>query len=123
MTDDQKRIAIAEEDGWTHIPGEAPRYGGTFTHAGWKSFDGEFHRSDWRKKSAVGLPPYLTSRDAIVPAILRRFRTDHEKHKFNMALRDALDNWGGIEVSVAFALATADPRVLADAYLAAATKP
>jgi len=111
MTDDQKRIAIAEEDGWGKV------------HSFNRFKEGKFHLDgtlvgDKDGLTKVAVPPYLTSRDAIVPAIVRRFRTEEERNKFNSALVELLKlNFVDYAGFVAFALATADPRVLADAYL------
>jgi hypothetical protein len=118
MTDDQKRIAIAEEDGWGKV------------HSFNRFKEGKFHLDgtlvgDKDGLTKVAVPPYLVSRDAIVPAILRRFGKGGlvVRNHFYCCLKQLIGeatNWEAVDD---FALATADPRVLADAYLAAAAKP
>jgi len=108
MTNEQKRIAIAESDGWHPTPS------GNWTKnpSGFPSSQFPMHPS---------LPDYLNSRDAIVPAILRRFNTQEEKDAFTRAIQrttlkfdanDETPDW-------VFLIATATAAQLADAYLAA----
>ncbi len=107
MTDDQRRIKIAEADGWTYIE--------TLAFTG-------IPKGSRGNADARVIPDYLNSRDAIVEAILRRFKTDEEKTKLVDALMRLVD--AGTDpvtpiIEVSFTFATATARQLAKAYLAA----
>lgn len=120
MTIEEIRIQIAEADGWT-VQKTVQINPGTSM---WVSPDGQ-----WFDHADHSLPDYLNSRDAIVGAILRRFVCIADKERFADKLwREchgtnlAEDKLPVSEVTCdenLFALATATPKQLCSAFLAA----
>lgn len=144
MTADEKRIAIATEMGWKFdhrnkppsqwaelvviISPEGKETWGwnpsTCNHKAKKRQDD--HAAGQRQEinkglSRAGVPDYLNSRDAIVGAILRRFRTREEKAKFACELWELLFDafTEQNQEQMEFLLATATAEQLGDAFLGA----
>lgn len=65
MNDNEMRIAIAEASGWKYVPGEEPTFGGTFKVAHWLSPTGERKVSDWKSKTDINLPDFLSDLNAM----------------------------------------------------------
>lgn len=80
MTDEQIIIAVSKLDGWTEC--ERKGYEGF-----WMPSDYVYDKSPYSKlKLLIELPPYLTSRDAIVPVIEKQITTEELMEKFGMCL-------------------------------------
>ena len=120
MSPEAQRIAIAEECGWKHQPGEEPTYGGTFRRTGWISPKGKFHHAGhWKKKTGDGLPDYLNDLNAMHEAEKVLFNNgdgehweDYMRNLRKVTLRDGRE-CGGLDERLI--LATAAQR--AEAFL------
>lgn len=104
------RVAVAEAEGFCDF--------------------GVYYGPDWDKSSklqpthgifngqVMPIPDYLTDRNAIIGAIVRRFVTGDDRTKFERALMDILGrHW------LPFDVATATAEQLCRAYLSAAGPP
>ncbi len=67
MTDQEKKIAIAEFCGWKWQEGEEPVIGGRYKSTGWFRPDGTFVTGIWKRKE-YGLPDFLNDQNAIIKA-------------------------------------------------------